>query len=180
MPNLNTPDFWKATWAANADKYGSDPFHVVRFRFVASLCTASKSLLEVASGPGWLSDYLPNTVRYDRLDFCEDALKLKPGRYFVADLLNCPDLSEKWDSVAALEILEHVEDPGRIISFCVRHCTDQAIFSVPNNRLGPDQEPLHLAKYNIDSFRDLFFTLGYTGFFTIFVLEGNLICRIRI
>lgn len=180
MRNLNTPDFWRVIWQNNASRYGSDPFHIARFRFVASLCVTSKSILDVASGPGWLDSYLPRSARYDRLDFCEDCLKLKPGRYIVADLLTCPDMSEYWDSVVAMEILEHVEDPGRIINFCVLHCTDQAIFTVPNNRLGPDQEPLHLVKYTVDSFRELFFSLGYSGFFSIFVLEGNLVCRIRI
>lgn len=179
MPNPNTREAWINLWKENADRYGRDLFHIARFRFVASLCVTSQTLLDVASGPGWLGDYLPKTCTYDRLDFCEDALKLRPGRFLLHDVLSFPVLFELWDSVVCMELLEHLDDPGPVIRYCVGLCSLQAVFTVPNNRLGPDQEPFHIRKYDIDSFRDLFYKLGYSGHFTTFILEGSLICQIR-
>lgn len=178
--NINTLDHWNDLWIQNSAVYPLDVCHIVRFKFVAHLCTFSQRVLDVASGPGFLAPYLPAVVIYERLDFCESALKSKPGKYYVADLLNIDSLPGSWDIVVAMEILEHVDDPARIITLCAGAATHQAIFTVPNDRLGPDQCPEHVRKYTVDSFRDLFYKLGFAGKFTIYVLEGSLICRVQI
>jgi 2-polyprenyl-3-methyl-5-hydroxy-6-metoxy-1,4-benzoquinol methylase len=179
MSNPNTRESWIRLWSDNLDKYGSDPCHIARWRFIANLCITSKSVLDVASGPGWFGDFLPKRIFYERVDFCEDALKIKPGPYIVADIVPFPRFDRTWDSVVAMEILEHLDDPGPFIHCCFNLCNHQAIFSVPNDRLGPDQEPFHVRKYDIDSFRYLFYRLGYSGHFTTFCLRDNLICQIR-
>ncbi len=58
------------------------------------------------------------------------------------------------DVVICTEVLEHLEDPGVAVRMAYAHAR-RAIFTVPDNCMGPAECPTHLRTYTADSLRAL-------------------------
>lgn len=178
MQNINTLEHWNSLWPVNLMVHASDPYSMARFSLVASLCMAGTTILDVCSGPGHIHSYLPPGVIYERLDFCEIALRAYPGSYFVNDVLSLTALPGLHHTVLAMEILEHLDNPALFIPICMAGAIYQVIFTVPNNRLGPDQCPEHVRIWNRISFIEFLKPFCPEYRVVEFATEGNIICQI--
>jgi 2-polyprenyl-6-hydroxyphenyl methylase/3-demethylubiquinone-9 3-methyltransferase len=85
-------------------------------------------VLDVGCGGGFLSNYLaPLGHRVTGLDASDDALRVaslhdRTGlvRYQQGDALELPFAAASFDVVCAMDFLEHVESPDRVIAECAR------------------------------------------------------------
>jgi len=77
--------------------------------------------------------------------------------YDSAILLNVSDpfyLSETFDLVLCMEVLEHVPDPGTVIENCFRHATKNIIFTTPEEE-GDIDGVIHVRKINLDALAEM-------------------------
>ena len=178
--NINTLEHYTQFWHANAKNYGINPYHISRFQFVAGLCLPGTTILDVASGPGHISKYLPPGVCYERLDFCDWPLKMYHGVFFVMDVLKTDRLPSPYHTVLAMEILEHLDDPIPLVAKCLDAALYQVIFTVPNNRLPPEICPEHVSVWNRDSFVSFLNPLCEPYRLTSYLTDANIVCQILI
>jgi SAM-dependent methyltransferase len=87
------------------------------------------------------SRYAVDRLRSEQLDVCQ------------GPLLNIPLPDESYDVVIASQVLEHIIRRGRFAKEVRRLLKPKgrAFFFVPDNVLGPIDEPEHVAKYTRDS-----------------------------
>lgn len=178
--NPNTLDHWNNLWPQNLFVHTRDPFCISRFKFVAGLCEPGTTILDVCSGPGHIRSYLPAGVVYERLDFCEVALKTYPGVYHVQNIMKDDPLPSPYHTILVMEILEHLDDPKSLILRCIASALRQVIFTVPNNRLPPEICPEHVRVWDRNSFSSYMGSVC-SGFRLIFhTTEANIICQLMI
>lgn len=86
------------------------------------------SVLDVGCGAGFLSNHLARAgFRVDGLDASAESLAVaaeydetRSVRYRLGDALALPYASASFDAVCAMDFLEHVEDPARVVSEAAR------------------------------------------------------------
>ena len=177
QPNPNTAKLWDARWIEVDQAYRADPWAIQRFKLVASLIPPDVSVLDVGGGPGHIHQYLKSGVEYTPQDFSPEALRRAGGHGILSGCTRIPVGDHSFNTVLALEILEHLDTPQRLIRECVRISMRQVIFSVPNDRLPPEVWPCHRAMYTPDTFLDL---LAHSGLFPEirhFTAPGNLVAQ---
>lgn len=122
-------------------------------------------VLELGCGVGLLARKLVdfgNVVT--ALDISEAAIAQLPPQVhgIVATLpeIPCPDGS--FDVVVGTEILEHLDNDQACVEEVVRVLRPggRAYFAVPNNCLGPEEEPEHVRKYTPESLEVLLSPYG--------------------
>jgi 2-polyprenyl-3-methyl-5-hydroxy-6-metoxy-1,4-benzoquinol methylase len=123
-------------------------------------------VLELGCGAGILARQLlefGNTVT--GLDISEVAIAQLPKEItgIVSTLPNIPLPAHSFDVVVATEILEHIDDDQACVREVVRVLRPggRAYFAVPNNCLGPDEEPEHVRKYSPETLEILLSPYGY-------------------
>ena len=123
-------------------------------------------VLELGCGVGVLAGKLQefgNSVT--GLDISEAAIAQLPNEVkgVVSVLPNIPFPDDSFDVVVATEVLEHLDDDNACVEEVVRVLRPggRAYFAVPNNCLGPDEEPEHLRKYTPESLESLLEPHGY-------------------
>lgn len=98
------------------------------------------SVLEVGCGQGWLlaliADALPDAT-LDGLDVRADAIELARevaprARMVVGDAAALPYDDASFDVVVCSEVLEHVDDPARVLAEIRRVGRGRAVISVPH------------------------------------------------
>jgi len=76
-------------------------------------------ILEIGSGIGWLYDFLPYKGDYTGLEIDRDAARFTKGYFrtdsFVEVAIEDFQEKEKYDLVFAIELLEHLRDPARVL-----------------------------------------------------------------
>lgn len=163
--NLNLqPNYWNqiwerestATWRRYPGCFGRICWAVGHFNEV----------LELGCGVGILARQLfefGNTVT--GLDISEVAIAQLPQEIkgVVSTLPNIPFSDCSFDVVVATEILEHIDDDQACVEEIVRVLRPggRAYFAVPNNCLGPDEEPEHIRKYTPETIEELLSPYGY-------------------
>ncbi|MGA7933746.1 MAG: class I SAM-dependent methyltransferase [Kovacikia sp.] len=132
-------------------------------------------VLELGCGAGLLARRLldfGNAVT--GLDISEAAIAHLPPEIkgVVATLPEIPLPDDSFDVVVATETLEHIEDYQACVAETVRVLRPggRAYFAVPNNCLGPDEDPEHLRKYTPETIEDLLAPHGHV-FIETFVDE---------
>jgi 2-polyprenyl-6-hydroxyphenyl methylase/3-demethylubiquinone-9 3-methyltransferase len=93
-------------------------------------------LLDVGCGGGFLSNPLAMAgMRVTGVDLSRDSLRTaqrhdhsRRVRYFLGDAYHLPFRSSSFEAVAAMDLLEHVEDPLAVIRECARVLKPGGIF----------------------------------------------------
>jgi SAM-dependent methyltransferase len=167
MTNINInlqPNYWNqiwhreciATWRRYPGCFGRICWAVGHFNEV----------LELGCGTGILARQLldfGNAVT--ALDISEVAIAQLPKEIkgIIATLPNIPIPDHSFDVVVATEVLEHINDDRACLREAIRVLRPggRAYFAVPNNCLGPDEEPEHVRKYTPDTLEALLSPYGY-------------------
>jgi hypothetical protein len=170
MENFDTTDVneWLGTERLN------EPAWVARYEYEASLIDDViknnpniKSILEIGSGPGVLSQKVLNAhpnIEYHLVDkpfakkyFDDNNFK---GKFFVKDLSSSFDkseLNEKYDLVIANDFLEHVFNPHAILKAIVEltHSNSLLFISNPNWRMA--HQYIYRGLFDFDNFIYFFY-----------------------
>lgn len=145
MNTYNSAKYWDKEWQKRPEVFY--PF----FPRIKSLIKEGSKVLDVASGVGTLKRYLGGDVTC--LDLSKEAIK-RCGGGIIADFAEF-DSRKRFDCVISTEYLEHAEDDELALRK-MRKLAPVVICSVPNNRLGPEEEKEHNRKYTKESLRKLF------------------------
>jgi 2-polyprenyl-3-methyl-5-hydroxy-6-metoxy-1,4-benzoquinol methylase len=172
--NINLqPGYWDQVW----QKEGVSTWRRYPGCF-GRICWAvghMNDVLELGCGVGVLARKLAefgNTVT--GLDIAEAAIAQLPDHIqgVVATLPTIPLPDDSFDVVVATEVLEHLDDDRACVEEIVRVLRPggRAYFAVPNNCLGPEEEPEHVRKYTPETLEALLSPYGFT-FLETFVDE---------
>jgi 2-polyprenyl-3-methyl-5-hydroxy-6-metoxy-1,4-benzoquinol methylase len=136
-----------------------------------------KTVLEIGSGPGILSQHILKKfpdLEYDLVDkpfakkyFDDNNFK---GRFFIKDLSNSFDtteLRECYDLVIANDFLEHVYNPHIIIKTIYELTNNKSVFFVSNPNWRMAHQYVYRGLFDFDNFIYLFYTHKFKldGFF---------------
>lgn len=131
-----------------SDKRWGEKKQKVSFRHTAALSLIDKdeiSVLDIGCGDGLFLSFLSNrnsiddTKLYTGIDFSEVALKKAKERvegvnFVNADITNStlPFADNSFNTVVALDVLEHLFDPARLVKEIYRITKTYAVIGVPN------------------------------------------------
>lgn len=159
----NSVDTWNKLWSEEGDEsWRVTALAPVYARIVELLQTEaydgrSHNLIDVGGGRGLFADALKAVKPYGRTTIVDHsrvallAAEAKGHRIIAADLLAGFELPQGTAFVAT-EVAEHLTPFARACIFSSMN-GKPAFISVPNNRLGPDEEPQHTIKYTAVSLR---------------------------
>ncbi len=84
-----------------------------------------RSVLDCGAGRGTLKEYLSSHVQYLGIE-TDDTIDKAPGtNILIADINNLPTLSEKYDHIILSEIIEHLDEPVKVIKTLSTFLTPQ-------------------------------------------------------
>lgn len=196
----NSPDLWNRLWREEGqEEWRKQALSQVYTRIERIIAPGSK-IVDLGGATGILAERLKVTKKAEPLVVDHSEAALTKARELgletaIADLESDEDLdrvlSREIDVCIATEVVEHLsaETRHRMFKHAAKH--GRALFSVPNDRLGPDEEPQHTVKYNAMSFkRDLQehfedvrievlgpYLLGVCGWKKNFTLSVTMPCR---
>jgi tetratricopeptide (TPR) repeat protein len=196
----NSPDLWNRLWKQEGQEEWRKQALGQVYRRIAEILPTQAIVTDLGGGTGALAKQLRDTKDAAVLvvDHSRAALEKASQAGLsttVADLENEEDLlrvtSTENTVLVATEVIEHLSSEARHRVFARAAKQGQALFSVPNDRLGPDEEPQHTVKYNAMSFkRDLQkhfehvrvevlgpYLLGVCGWKKGFTLSVTMPCR---
>lgn len=167
MQNINTREYWNRIW----QEEGLTTWRTYRFLFdrIVELIPPRSRVLDLGCGVGILLRRLHQEKQCICLgvDISDQAILLleKRGLSGLASPLPCsPAVMQKLfhyapHYVIATELLEHLSDEESFLAQAralLDHSEGRgALFAVPNNILGPEEEPEHQRKYTRVSFSQL-------------------------
>jgi len=155
----NAVDLWDGLWRTEGeDTWRKEALSRI-YRRIIRLVPYDSDVIDLGGGIGILGDSLQKekASRITIVDHSTEALK---GAKSLGLDTVCLDLNLLGDLaikpncvVVGTEILEHLIQTGRdrILAATHKH-SPLAFFSVPNNRLGPEEEPQHTIKFTALSF----------------------------
>ncbi len=157
--NPNTSGLWDKLLFENNDELFASPFYLAKINWVIQLIKKFKGkFLDIGFGAGFLEkEIIRNVMNLDiyGVDISKKAVsearqKLK-GKFYVANIFKLPFKSNFFDSVSALDILEHVYKKDVLIALDeinrVLKKNGKLIVSVPLNE---NLERLDSLKKNIN------------------------------
>jgi 2-polyprenyl-3-methyl-5-hydroxy-6-metoxy-1,4-benzoquinol methylase len=157
--NGNSPDHWdaelKRTWDAPNRQWP------VKVRTISKILPLNVSVLDVGCGNGsilrGLRDHgFQNLHGLDLSVYAARRLTAEGIPTSVGTVLEMPFRDGQFDSVIASEVLEHVVRRRRFLRELKRvvRAGGTVLVSVPDDYLGPIDEPEHVIKYNKQSLAD--------------------------
>ncbi|RMF85340.1 MAG: methyltransferase domain-containing protein [Nitrospinota bacterium] len=162
-PNINTREYWNRIW----QEEGLHTWRTYRFLFdrIVDLIPSQSRVIDLGCGIGVLLKRLQEEKGCICLgvDISDQAIALlqSQGLSGIASPLPCPPhlLSRLWGYkphyVVATELLEHLSDEHPFlvqVRYLLTHQEARgALFAVPDNILGPEEEPEHQRKYTEES-----------------------------
>lgn len=157
----NSPDLWNRLWQAEGqDSWRKQALSQVYTRIERTIAQGAR-VVDLGGGTGALGARMKVSKGAQVLvvDHSQAALDLAASEGLdtaIADLESDADLlrvTQGCDVVVATEVVEHLSHETRQKLFKRASECGKALFSVPNDRLGPDEEPQHTIKYNAMSFK---------------------------
>ena len=115
------------------------------------------SVLEVGCGSGLLLEKIKKKgCKVFGIDISKESIKLLKKRGIDGKVMKVPPikLDRRFDYVVCDETLEHIKNPKRLIAE-MKRIARKVIIIVPNDILGPDEEPEHYWKWNEKEFKKL-------------------------
>jgi len=162
----NSPDKWNELWSDEGeDSWRPQAMKDVYSRIVDILSSGNnpQSVIDIGGGRGFLLDCvrsrLPETITtvVDHSDIALRAALAKGHNVYKRDL-EAYQGCFACDTFLCTEVLEHLScSAGNELLREMEHWGSSAIISVPNDRLGPDEEPQHTMKFTAMSFKSLLF-----------------------
>ena len=148
--NINTQEYWDKIYRIE----GKDTWRVKKELNDFVLKNIKGSVLEIGSGVGVLAKEIKG--EYLGLDISSVAVQIMKEQGFNAGVRNIPPINtKKFDTIVGIEILEHLDDSDRLKTIIeARELCNQAIFSVPNNCMAPEDEAEHRTIFNEQSFEE--------------------------
>ncbi|KKU91485.1 MAG: Methyltransferase type 12 [Candidatus Jorgensenbacteria bacterium GW2011_GWA1_48_11] len=185
-------EYYEESYGALAGGYSEKKWEFREvFNSLDSLGFRTGKLLEVACGPGWFLK-MAEKKGYDvyGIDFNGQAVAyaktLGLKNVLVGDIGGgFEKLGQKFDFVVLIHILEHVEDPNRLLNQIKEALSDEGViiidlpnerrtelkFNLRKRREGWDYPPHHLTRWNADSLSNF---LATRGFKTIYLNEERI------
>jgi 2-polyprenyl-3-methyl-5-hydroxy-6-metoxy-1,4-benzoquinol methylase len=165
--NINTGKYWdtvykreglRNTWRTYPEKYDHIAKEVLKEQF--ELFPAS-NVLELGCGVGIFASKLKETypqMNYFGVDISEEAIKALRNEGFQGDAKQIPPIGieAKYEVVLGFEILEHLDEEPRLQT--IKEVSEMigdngmAVFSLPDNILGPEDIAEHRIKYTAEEF----------------------------
>lgn len=152
----NANSLWDELWASEGrESWRGSALHEV-YKRIADIIPSGASVIDVGGGAGLLAtELIKRGCNVTVWDHSKVALKLARA---AGAKTRCVDLEGKipeipantW--VVATEVLEHLTEPARqrLLQACGKN---KVCFSVPNNRLGPEEESQHTIQWTALEFR---------------------------
>jgi glycosyltransferase involved in cell wall biosynthesis len=154
--NPNSPEEWDRIWSEPAEaEWRAEVLKPVYDRIVELVPVGSSAALDLGGGVGILASRLHNErcplmYVWDHSDTAVQECMASGINASVVDLeaLDDSHVLARGEIVVSTEVLEHLTEAARerILAWVARHPTSLLV-SVPNNRLGPDEEPQHTIKW---------------------------------
>ncbi len=196
----NSPDLWNRLWKEEGQEEWRKQALSQVYTRIERILTPGSKIVDLGGGTGILAERLKVTKKVEPLVVDHSEAALEKARELgletaIADLESDADLDRVLDRpldvCIATEVVEHLSAETRHRLFKHAAKRGRALFSVPNDRLGPDEEPQHTVKYNAMSFkRDLQqhfehvrievlgpYLLGVCGWEKGFTLSVTMPCR---
>lgn len=159
--NANSPDLWDRLWVAEGDESWRKRALSAIYNRIESLLPENARAVDFGGGRGILAAQLQDSdkkIQTTVVDHSGMALAAASKRgldTLEADLESGDVLKVDVDGrfVVATEVCEHLSTVGRDRLFIHAKGAIGAMFSVPNDRLGPDEEPQHTIKFTAMSFK---------------------------
>lgn len=165
--DANSQDKWNELWsnAVSRDWRGEALTEV--YNRIEALVPAGANVLDLGGGVGMLAHRLAKKASVEVWEQ-SDAARTIAAKAVPAYHIDLEDFFATWpmdstfghfepdvrpDVIMATEVLEHLSEEARaiILGWVASELADKpgllGIFSVPNNRLGPDEEPQHTIKW---------------------------------
>ena len=177
MSNHNTIENWDKKWVTMKAPMEKDCWVKIRVKTVASLIASWEKVLDIGCGTGYIAEFLNPLVDYTGMDFSAEGLKHVKGKKILRDVRNATLPVNTYDTILLMEIVEHLDKPWLIINkagICARH---QVIITVPNNRMGPESNVFHVAKYTKESIVNLIKHSYPFKEIKVQAPGGNIICQ---
>lgn len=151
-------EYWNAafdiSWQAGSREWPT------KNRLIRTLSSTTERILDVGCGTGATLRYLKthNYVNLEGLEVSRRAVEVLSGHGITmhhARLPNLPMPDQQFDVVIASQVLEHIIRRRKFLSELRRILkpTGASILFVPDNCLGPIDEPSHVVKFTKDSLK---------------------------
>ncbi len=160
--NINTPEYWNETYANDGALEADRKRGGNKCKFASVLDELphlqDKTLLDVGCFNGNFYNFLFDSGRdikkFVGIDHSDKLIETAKTRFpwqewQVSDYSNLPFENDSFDIVTAMEILEHIDQPEKLIEELFRVCKDSGIVVItsPNKDLVDDPE--HVWRYEM-------------------------------
>lgn len=156
MSNINTAEHWDHAYLAEGANTWRR-YHGCFSRIVDRIGPGQR-VVDVGGGVGVLAHHLKQAGSYPFIiDISPVAIQIALKVYGIPGMTQkVPPLilTEYYDWLVATEFLEYLTDPDKFLDEATTRAP-KAIYGVPNNVLGPDEEPEHQRKYTEKKLRAL-------------------------
>ena len=152
--NINTAEFYDEYWGSDAstsylrDRQLDEIAQYIVQRIGGTPC----KVVDLGGGVSRVARLAKQAGHFPHVvDFSQSALDMMRAVGIPGTLYDL----RKWQSkilapadvVVCTEVLEHIDEPFRVIAMAAAHAP-RAIFTVPDNCMGPDECATHLRKYD--------------------------------
>lgn len=166
--SANSPEKWNETWSKETEASWRECVLAPVYERISELMPHGVLVVDIGGGVGTLAAKLRDDNRCDVTvwEHNESALNACRAKGLEAkfnDLEYVPEIAFRIStpecSYVATEVLEHLSDAA-LSRLMTRIATSEqpCFFSVPNDRLGPDEEPEHARSWTAKTFLDYLHT----------------------
>jgi len=155
----NHPEKWNSIWELEGTSSWRGHALAGVYQRIVDLVPRGSQVADFGGGIGLLGQQLKEQrdCSVSILDHSESAVRAAQAAGLEAYLFDIEDftfyLPRHYNVFVATEVLEHLSQEARDRLLWVAANSGKGFFSVPNNRLGPEEEPQHTIKFTAKSFK---------------------------
>lgn len=158
MTNHNSAEAWDGLWAKEGKTSWRGSAMKEVYERIDQLLPKRAKVIDIGGGVGILAERLIQAGRVVEVwDISPEAIRQVKASGILGRVVDlektCPDIPEGvW--VVATEVIEHLSETARRrLLHKIALAGGNAFLSVPNDRLGPEEEPQHTIKFNAVTYR---------------------------